>query len=583
MTIIQGVQPYIALFVTAYILNGFISGESFADLLRFALIFLGIRFGLSSLEQFLHKVWNGRNEIAIRRIYLEKSMKYMHVDFELLDGPAINEINERIRRDNNWGGGFNNTTYFLSTTLSSIFGLIAGAIVMIPLFTESEAGGISLLMIGLFLFGLLASWINKKYFDGGVTRLLTDDSEETMKKYSTAYSSAFVFGGVGVTLAKVARLYKPLSMLKKYFDEEQPRQEAFGWKFTQYVSASAALSTFSAGLFTVFAYLFVVARSVAGVIPVGNIVFFAGAINEMAQRFFNAVSHLQGTIDQSDRLQSMIEFMELENKQYKGTLPVEKRRDGEYELEFKNVSFKYPGSEKYALKNFNMKLVIGQKLAIVGMNGSGKTTMIKLLTRLYDPTEGEITLNGVDVKKYDYKEYMKIFSVVFQDFKLLSLTIAENLTCGEELDNDAAVLAVDRVGFLERVNAMPDGFDTYLYNNYDTGVEVSGGEGQKLALARALYKNAPIIVLDEPTSALDPIAEFEVYSMFNDVITKRAENTAIFISHRLSSCRFCDDIGVFHEGELIQRGNHDTLIKDEKGKYFELWNAQAQYYKEETA
>jgi len=145
------------------------------------------------------------------------------------------------------------------------------------------------------------------------------------------------------------------------------------------------------------------------------------------------------------------------------------------------------------------------------------------------------------------------------------------------------VLAVDRVGFLERVNAMPDGFDTYLYNNYDTGVEVSGGEGQKLALARALYKNAPIIVLDEPTSALDPIAEFEVYSMFNDVITKRAENTAIFISHRLSSCRFCDDIGVFHEGELIQRGNHDTLIKDEKGKYFELWNAQAQYYKEETA
>jgi ATP-binding cassette subfamily B protein len=217
-------------------------------------------------------------------------------------------------------------------------------------------------------------------------------------------------------------------------------------------------------------------------------------------------------------------------------------------------------------------------MAVVGMNGSGKTTMIKLLCRLYDPTEGEITLNGYDIKKYDYDEYMSIFSVVFQDFKLFSFPIGQNIAASTEYDEKKAEHCLNMAGFGGRLGNMPKRFDTSLYKDFEEdGVEISGGEAQKIAIARALYKDAPFIVLDEPTAALDPIAEFEVYSKFNEIVE---DKTAIYISHRLSSCRFCDDIAVFHEGELIQRGSHDALIDDGGGKYHELWNAQAQYYAE---
>ena len=210
------------------------------------------------------------------------------------------------------------------------------------------------------------------------------------------------------------------------------------------------------------------------------------------------------------------------------------------------------------------------------MNGSGKTTMIKLLCRLYDPTEGVITLNGIDIKKYNYTEYMSVFSVVFQDFKLFSFTLGQNVAASVEYDREKARKALVQAGFGKRLSQMPKGLDTNLYQNYERdGMEISGGEAQKIALARALYKDAPFIILDEPTAALDPVAEYEIYSRFNEIA---GEKTTIYISHRLSSCRFCSDIAVFDKGRLVQRGSHDSLIADEKGKYYELWNAQSQYY-----
>jgi ATP-binding cassette subfamily B protein len=348
----------------------------------------------------------------------------------------------------------------------------------------------------------------------------------------------------------------------------------------KYSNAAGLLGALTSGIITAGAYLFIVAQAVTGAVSVSNVVRYAGTIYNLANSFFGLSSSASRLIDQTNRVQSMLDFMEVPNVMYKGTLPVEKRRDNQYAIEFRDVSFKYPGSEMYSLRHFSIKLNIGQKLAIVGMNGSGKTTMIKLLCRLYDPTEGVITLNGIDIKKYDYDEYMRIFSVVFQDFKVFSFKLLENIACDTVIDATQAAKALDRVGLSERVANMEGGLATYLYNDFDKGVEISGGEAQKVALARALYKDAPFIVLDEPTAALDPIAEFEIYSKFNEIV---GEKTAIYISHRLSSCRFCDDIAVFHEGALIQRGSHDTLIANKDGKYYELWNAQAQYYAENAA
>ncbi len=275
-------------------------------------------------------------------------------------------------------------------------------------------------------------------------------------------------------------------------------------------------------------------------------------------------------------LKTSLEFLDIPNQMYQGTIPVEKRMDNEYEIAFKNVSFKYPGSETYALRNLSFTFKIGQKLAVVGMNGSGKTTMIKLLCRLYDPTEGEITLNGIDIRKYDYKEYLSIFAVVFQDFKLFSFSLGQNIAANVKVNETKAKECLEMAGFGERFKSLPKGLDTYFSKDFEEdGISFSGGEAQKVALARALYKDSPFIILDEPTAALDPIAEAEIYSKFNDIV---GDKTAIYISHRLSSCRFCDEIVVFDHGEVVQQGSHEVLVADEKGKYYELWCAQAQYY-----
>ena len=223
-----------------------------------------------------------------------------------------------------------------------------------------------------------------------------------------------------------------------------------------------------------------------------------------------------------------------------------------------------------------MKFKVGKRLAIVGENGSGKTTFIKLLCRLYDPQEGQILLNGIDIRKYRYDDYMDIFSVVFQDFQLIAQPLGNNVAGSMEYDRERARKALIDAGFGERLASMEQGLDTMLYKDLDEkGVDVSGGEAQKIAIARALYKDAPFIILDEPTAALDPMAEAEIYSEFNDI---SGDKTAIYISHRLSSCKFCDEIAVFHEGNVIQQGSHEALLADEGGKYHQLWHAQAQYY-----
>jgi ABC-type multidrug transport system, ATPase and permease components len=214
-------------------------------------------------------------------------------------------------------------------------------------------------------------------------------------------------------------------------------------------------------------------------------------------------------------------------------------------------------------------------MAIVGKNGAGKTTFIKLLCRLYDPTEGEILLNGINIKKYDYEEYLRVFSVVFQDFKLFSFSVAENVATSCEYDEDKLWKCLEQAGIKDRIEKLPEGINTNIYNNQEEGIEISGGEAQKLAIARALYKDAPVVILDEPTSALDPVSELEIYERFNKLVE---EKTSIFISHRMSSCRFCNNILVFDDGQIVQIGNHDELVSDKEGIYHSLWEAQAKYY-----
>ncbi len=331
-------------------------------------------------------------------------------------------------------------------------------------------------------------------------------------------------------------------------------------------------------------YMILIMAVMKGTVSVGSIAKYVACIMLLLDAVSGLVSTFQRVFANNYYLKRFFSYFDIKNSMYQGSLTVEKRLDNEYYVEFKDVSFRYPDTQEYALNHVNVKFKVGEKLAVVGMNGSGKTTFIKLLCRLYDPTEGEILLNGVDIRKYDYDEYMSIFSVVFQDFTLFSFTVGQNVAAAKEYDRERARKVLERAGFGERLATMSAGTDTYLYKDYsEQGVEISGGEAQKIALARALYKDAPFIVLDEPTAALDPVSEYEVYSKFNEL---SGERTAIYISHRLASCRFCDNIVVFDAGRIVQYGTHKALLEEEGGKYHELWNAQAQYYvsgKEERA
>jgi ABC-type multidrug transport system fused ATPase/permease subunit len=252
---------------------------------------------------------------------------------------------------------------------------------------------------------------------------------------------------------------------------------------------------------------------------------------------------------------------------------------------FENVSFIYPNTHKYILRNINLTINKGEKLGIVGLNGAGKTTFIKLITRIYDPTEGRITINGIDIREIPYKYYISHIGIVLQDFCIYAYSIKENIAFDEALDIDfnneiykkRLQSSIDKSGLKDKINSLPLGVNTSLYKELDDkGIEFSGGEGQKLALARAIYKNADILILDEPTSSLDPIAEYELFSGLSDIAENR---TTLFISHRLSSTRFCDRIIVLDKGGIVECGSHDELL-NKNGLYAELFRSQAKYYYE---
>ena len=327
-------------------------------------------------------------------------------------------------------------------------------------------------------------------------------------------------------------------------------------------------------LFTIGSYLLVTVKVVTKAITVGAFTQYVGALNQFGNACFIIINCQVRLRNVCTYMEKFLAFLDMEGSHVKGTRALEERKDGAYELVFEDVSFRYPGSRDYVLKHIDCRLNIRGRMALVGPNGAGKTTFIKLLCRLYEPTEGRITLNGVDIREYDEEAYRALFSVVFQDFKLLAFPVWENITAGFERDDDKIWKALEQADAADIVKRMPKQLDTYLYKYLEDGVEISGGEAQKIALARALYKDAPVVILDEPTAALDPVAEAEVYSRFQEMVEGK---TGIYISHRMSSCQFCDEILVFHEGEIIERGSHEKLHAL-GGKYTELWDAQARYY-----
>lgn len=488
------------------------------------------------------------------------SARCMEMDFALTeDKEALDQIN-KARDGMDWSGGVHRiaTTFF--TILTNIIKL-CGVITLLTL----SAPWLLLIIGVLMIFGTL---VNKKGNELEVERFTKLASVNRVFGYVIFELEDFRFG-------KDVRLYGSAGMMLEKASQQIKRITA---NFEENLNKTMPLQIINCVISAVRdfgTYLYLGAIAILGYITIGVFSQLVTAAGTLQDSVANMVGGIQNIVKFTNYGYEVVKFMEYPPYMEKGIKKVE-RTDGEHTIEFRDVSFSYPNTENRILNHVSIKLRSGDKLSVVGLNGAGKTTFIKLLCRLYDVDEGEILIDGVNIKEYDYEEYMKLFSVVFQDFRLLAFSAEDNILLGGEDDGETVDQILKKVGLAERIESLPRGKKTMMFRQFDkNGVEPSGGEQQKLALARALYKNAPIVILDEPTAALDPVAEYEIYRQFNDLVKGK---TAIYISHRLSSCKFCDKIAVFSGGTIAEYGTHDELVHKENGIYAEMFHAQAQYY-----
>lgn len=376
--------------------------------------------------------------------------------------------------------------------------------------------------------------------------------------------------------AKDVRLYNFKNLFDKAFSRSFKKRydwyrQQDAWEFRHGCVQNFIMS---AGKFAAYAY--VICLVVSGNIGAGEFVVYFNSIMKLSEATNDWCNNFSGYQWISSNIGYVRDYLEMPEKTNRGEgKPLPK---GSFEIEFKNVSYTYFGAENPTIDGLSFKIKKGEKLALVGLNGAGKTTVVKLLCGLYDPTEGKILLNGVPVNEYNREEYFTLFSAVFQDISIFSGTVEENVTGAENCDREKFFRCLKNSGIYEKIESLQSKEKSHLVRGtYDDAIELSGGETQKLALAKALYKNASMLILDEPTAALDPIAEQEMYLNY----TKFAEGkSSVFISHRLASTRFCDRIILLADGKISECGTHTELMKL-NGKYAELFNIQSSYYNDE--
>ncbi len=575
--LIHSIQPFLSVWFTARIINEISSQRRVKTVILYVLSVVLIHFICAVLKNIINQICNEKESQMWSWFGKVFSDKQMSLDFVDLENAAIQH--QRQEAEENlymFGNGLAQLFWGISALVRTFVNILASLLMTISLFVSKSGNKlidhpvwILIVLICIILGGLSKS------------KATISENEVFMNfcKNTVWFNRVFMFFGKELYMnpekAKDIRIYGQNIVAEKELDKLilHERKNQFDiFKMSLYPAAAQIII----GLANTVCYLFVAAKALFGAFGVGSIVQYVAVLSRLGEGLQELMYILSDNEVYCTHLQNLFAYLDLPNNMYQGSLTIEKRDDNEYYVEFRDVSFQYPDTDRYVLKHVNLKFKIGEKLAVVGMNGSGKTTFIKLMCRLYDPTEGEILLNGVNIQKYDYDEYMSIFSVVFQDFRLFSFSLGQNISASATYDSEKVTECLKKAGFDKRLESLPNDLETFLYKDFDTdGVEISGGEAQKLALARALYKDAPFIILDEPTAALDPLSEYEVYSKFNEIA---GDKTAIYISHRLSSCRFCDKIAVFHAGEIIQTGTHDELLADNEGKYYQLWNAQAQYY-----
>lgn len=436
-----------------------------------------------------------------------------------------------------------------------------------------------LLLVNLNFYLILAvvvttliSFFVTNYLNGWGYRHRDEESEYTHRmNYLSERSRDY-------SLAKDIRIFGMREWIGEVFSGVLRCHRSFVARGERIYFCGNLLDTFLTFARNAIIYYFLIRAVLHGDMMASQFVLYFNTVNVFTGGIGNIMNDLSTLKKQSYDISAVREFLEYpESFNMDSGLPCVADNTASYSIEFKNVHFRYPGASNDTLSNINLKIKPGEKLAIVGLNGAGKTTLIKLMCGFLDPTEGEVLLNDVNIKEFNRRDYYKLFSAVFQDYSVLDVTIEENVAqTDENVDEKLFWECIEKAGLTQKIKELPDGIKTHLGRVFTDGIDLSGGELQRLMLARALYKNSPIIVLDEPTSALDPIAESEIYKKYDQLTNGRM---AVYISHRLASTGFCDRVILLEGGEISEEGTHNELLA-RGGRYAELFEIQSRYYRE---
>ncbi|MBQ9227964.1 MAG: ABC transporter ATP-binding protein [Eubacterium sp.] len=576
--VIDSLKPFINIYFSARLITLLTEKADTKAIIANIALVLGMNVVIFFLASFLNN-YNENHRMTLLDLENKKAEeKLYHADYALLNDSEFKALLHRHEEagKSRWA----RLPYFMWTTLQFTRGVLTTAFSFViiipllkvgfiktgntffekPLFMMTIVAAIAIMAVVILI---VASKINKSYLEA---------NEKYAELDRVFYAFIDILGDYKT--GKEIRLYKEQDLIDNIATQKILTDgESTLRKISMRTAKSSSFIAILGALVGFGVYLFIGVKGLFGLFGIGSLVLYCGSFMQIISGIMMFANTLGKMKEILPLARDYFKILEAESTMVYGSRKLDVANG--FEIEFKNVSFKYPKSDTYALKNINLKINNGEKLAVVGRNGSGKTTFIKLLCRLYDVDEGEILINGTNIKEYTEESLNTLYSVVFQDYQILSLNVADNIAASGECNNRRLSAALEQANIKDRIEAMPQKEKTYLYKDLDkSGVEISGGEAQKLALARALYKASPIVILDEPTAALDPIAENEIYSRFNSFVENK---TAIYISHRLSSCAFCDRIAVFDNAELVETGTHHALLA-QNGRYAALWNAQATYY-----
>lgn len=567
--------PYLSLFFSARILN-LLLAKSYRACLYTVVVFLLTQYGLGLFEKICRQYLDGQKELCLARTEQKITAKALELEFEKFEKTETMDAIRRTNVSSMGSGNVGDQLIVIHTLITSLLSVLYALFFLLRLFLLPDSSRNNFFTSSFSMLALLLLCGVQLALSSRINRRSTQKKIELNQgnDHSNSVANYLVNVMLEERRADDIRIGHLDHFLDVQFGKAMEHFLPMYLDFARFSAITDGKNALLSLLSNFAAYLVIGARALYGVLPIGDVLLYAGSVTR-------AMSDLQtflATGSEFDYINSYLstyeDFIAQPSMAYDGTLPIEKRDDGQYEFAFHDVSFSYPGTNIPVLEHVTLSFAVGEKTALVGRNGAGKTTLIKLLCRLYEPTSGYITLNGIDIRKYSYKEYTQAFSVVFQDFHLFSLPLDENIAAGTEIDEAALQSSLAKVGLTDRVQQLPQGVRTRLYNNNGSGIDLSGGEAQRTAIARALYKDAPFVILDEPTAALDPIAEAEIYKQFSQMT---AGKTAVYISHRMSSCKFCDRIIVLDHGRIAEDGTHGTLLANH-GIYANLYETQAQYY-----